>query len=129
MVLACRSPGKLDFAIDRRYDGMRDMDDVMTEAVTPEFLSRQAKNNMDELRSVRKDLLQMMQLVTANYELTRRVERRQSEMKDDLEIMLKMEISGSFANMQTTMEHSLGRIEGSMADLVDRLAVVEGPSA
>ena len=44
--------------------------------VSLDFLAKQAKLNMDELRQIRKDMADMMRLVTATYELTRRVDRK-----------------------------------------------------
>ena len=46
---------------------------MATEAVGLEFLAKQAKLNMDEMRQIPKDLADMMRLVNATYELTRRV--------------------------------------------------------
>ena len=67
---------------------------MATEAVGLEFLAKQAKLNMDEMRQIPKDLTDMMRLVNATYELTRRVERRQNELRDDIELMVKMELGG-----------------------------------
>lgn len=84
---------------------------MSTETVSLEFLAKQAKLNMDELRTLRRDLSDMMRLLNANYELTRRIERREGELRDDLELMVKMELGGSLANIQTAIEGSLSRIE------------------
>ena len=98
---------------------------MTTEAVGLEFLAKQAKLNMDEMRQIRKDLADMMRLVNATYELTRRVERRQNELRDDIELMVKMELGGSLANIQTSIEGSISRIEESMGDVARRVTNLE----
>jgi Mg2+ and Co2+ transporter CorA len=90
---------------------------VSTETVSLEFLAKQAKLNMDEIRTLRRDLSDMMRLLNANYELTRRIERREGELRDDLELMVKMELGGSLANIQTAIEGSLSRIEDKVGDV------------
>ena len=90
-----------------------------------EFLARQAKQNMDEMRRVRKEMAEMLLLVTANYDLTRRMERRKAELRDDIEVMIKMELGGSLGNIQTSIESSLSRIEESIGDVVERVTHLE----
>lgn len=94
---------------------------MSTETVSLEFLAKQAKLNMDELRTLRRDLSDMMRLLNANYELTRRIERREGELRDDLELMVKMELGGSLANIQTAIEGSLSRIEDKVGDVAQRV--------
>ncbi|MCD2175567.1 hypothetical protein [Rhizobium sp. C4] len=98
---------------------------MSTETVSIEFLAKQAKVNMDELRLPRKDVSDMMRLLNATYELTRRVERREGELRDDIELMIKMEIGGSLANIHTTLEGSLARIEETVGDVVRRVNALE----
>ena len=93
---------------------------MTTEAVGLEFLAKQAKLNMGEMRQIRKDLADMMRRVNATYELTRRVERRQNELRDDIELMVKMELGGSLANIQTSIEGSIARIEDTMRNVARR---------
>ena len=97
---------------------------MSTETVSLDFLANQ-EANIDEMRLVRKDLIDMMRLVNANYELTRRIERRQGELRDDLELMVKMELGGSLANIQTSIEASLSRIEDSVGDIARRVKTLE----
>lgn len=102
------------------------MGDVMPDdTVTLDFLARQSKQTLDEMRHIRKDLADMTKLVVSGYELTRRVERRQTELRDDIEIMVKMELSGSLANMQTSIENALGRLELTLEAVVERVDVLE----
>lgn len=98
---------------------------MTTEAVSLDFLAKQAKIQMDELRLLRKEVMDMMRLLNATYELTRRVERRETELRDDIELMVKMELGGSLANIQTSIENSLSRIEASVGDLAQRVETLE----
>ena len=101
---------------------------MTTESVSLDFLVKQAKSNMDEMRLVRKDLADMMRLVNASYELTRRVERRHLELRDDIELMVKMELGGSLANIQTSIETSLSKIAASVGEIAQRIDALEGGS-
>lgn len=98
---------------------------MTTEAISLDFLAKQAKIQMDELRLLRKDVADMMRLVAGSYELTRRVERRETELRDDIELMIKMELGGSLANIQTSIENSLSRIEQSIDALGQRVSTLE----
>ncbi|WP_421577513.1 hypothetical protein [Shinella sp. M31] len=98
---------------------------MKTEAISLDFLAKQAKIQMDELRPLRKDVADMMRLVTGTYDLTRRVERRETELRDDIELMIKMELGGSLANIQTSIESSLSRIEQSIDVLGQRVGTLE----
>lgn len=104
------------------------MTTVTTEAVSLEFLAKQAKLNMDEMRLVLKELADMMRLVNANYELTRRIERRQGELRDDVELMVKMELGGSLANIQTSIKTYLSKIEETVGDVARRVETLENKS-
>ncbi|WP_165218014.1 hypothetical protein [Affinirhizobium pseudoryzae] len=75
---------------------------------------------------MRKDLGDMMRLLNATYDLTRRVERRETELRDDIELMVKMALGGTLANMQTVLENSLSRIEDSVRTVLQRVETLEG---
>ncbi|OHV83304.1 hypothetical protein [Ensifer sp. LCM 4579] len=98
---------------------------MATEAISLDFLAKQSKIQMDEMRLLRKDMADMMRLLNATYELTRRIERRESELRDDIELMVKMELGGSLANIQTAIHNSLSRIEESVGDIVQRVETLE----
>jgi Mg2+ and Co2+ transporter CorA len=98
---------------------------MTTETLSLEFLAKQAKLNMDEMRQARKELADMMRLVNATYELSRRIERRQNELRDDIELMVKMELGGSLANIQTSIEGSLARIADSVSEVAERVSSLE----
>lgn len=89
------------------------------------FLARQMQNLMDEMRHLRKDVAEVRQLTVQTYEFARRAERRQAELRDDLEVAIKMEFGGNFANLQTSIDESLGRIEGKVGDLAERVDALE----
>ncbi len=78
------------------------------------------------MRLMRKDLGDMMRLLNATYDLTRRVERRETELRDDIELMVKMALGGTLANMQTVLENSLSRIEDSVRTVLQRVETLEG---
>ncbi len=99
---------------------------MTTDNISLDFLAKQSKLQIEELRLLRKDRGDMMRLLNATYDLTRRVERRENELRDDIELMVKMELGGSLANMQTTIETSLSRIEQSVGDLSRRVEAFEG---
>ncbi|MDZ7602255.1 MAG: hypothetical protein U1A06_12865 [Hoeflea sp.] len=98
---------------------------VTTDSVSLDCLAKQAKLNMEEMRQVRKELAETMRLLSASYELTRRVERRQAELRDDIELMVKMELGGSLANIQTSIETYLSKIEDAVSGLVKRVEALE----
>lgn len=99
---------------------------MSTDNISLDFLATQSKLQIEELRQVRKDMADMMRLLNATYDLTRRVERRETELRDDVELMIKMEIGGSLANMQSRLDESLSRIEASVHDVTQRVETLEG---
>lgn len=99
---------------------------MSTDNISLDFLATQSKLQIEELRQVRKDLADMMRLLNATYDLTRRVERRETELRDDVELMIKMEIGGSLANIQSRLDESLSRIEASVHDVTQRVETLEG---
>lgn len=89
------------------------------------FLAKQVQTVLDETRQVRKELADVRTLTLQTYEFARRVERRQSELRDDLEVVINAQFGGSFANLQTSVENSLHRIEEKVGDLTDRVMELE----
>ena len=98
------------------------------DSVSLDFLAKQAKIQMEDMRLLRKDVAELMRLLTATYDLTRRVERREMELRDDIELMVKMELGGALANMQTALDGSLSRIETNVAAIARRVESLEGKS-
>jgi len=99
---------------------------MATDNISLDFLAKQSKMQIEELRLLRKDMADMMRLLNATYDLTRRVERRETELRDDIELMVKMELGGSLANMKTSIENSLSRIEASVGHVAQRVETLEG---
>ena len=98
---------------------------MTTDNISLDFLAQQSKLQIAEVRQLRKDMADMMRLLNGTYDLTRRVERRETELRDDIELMIKMELGGSLANMQTTIDGALSRIETSISDVARRVQTLE----
>lgn len=86
-----------------------------------QLLQKRVADLPDEVRQTRKEVSDIRSLTLQGYELTRRVERRQAEPRDDLEVAIKMELGGGLSDLQTTLEGTLARIE----EKFDQLAVEE----
>jgi hypothetical protein len=90
----------------------------MTETtVTLEFLARLCQQTLQEARALRKDVADVRSLSLTTIEYARRIERRVGEQRDDLEMMLKAELGGSLAHMQTQFENYLQPIHDRMLEL------------
>ncbi|PYB76954.1 hypothetical protein [Rhizobium wuzhouense] len=98
---------------------------MTTDNISLDFLAQQSKLQIEEVRQLRKEMADMMRLLNGTYDLTRRVERRETELRDDIELMIKMELGGSLANIQTTIDHALSRIETSISDVARRVQMLE----
>lgn len=98
---------------------------MTTDNISLDFLAQQSKLQIEEVRQLRKEMADMMRLLNGTYDLTRRVERRETELRDDIELMIKMELGGSLANMQTTIDSALSRIEASISDVARRVQTLE----
>lgn len=93
-----------------------------------QFPAKQVQSLIEETRHVRKELGEVRTLTLQTYEFARRVERRHAELRDDLEIAVKMELGGGMASLQTSLESTLSRIVSSVEDLAHRVDALErGP--
>jgi len=72
-----------------------------------------------EQAELRREVGDVRTLCLSNVEYSRRVERRVTELRDDLELMLKSELMGRFTHFETRMEQELGAI-------ADRVGALEG---
>lgn len=86
--------------------------------VTLDFLGRILSEIQADQRQQRTDLSDIRSLVLAQIEYSRRVERRLSEVRDDLEMMFKSEIMGRFSNFEL-------RLERRVDDLLERVNTLE----
>jgi hypothetical protein len=82
------------------------------------LLQRLAEQNLEEVRAVRNEMAQMRQemadvrrhtLLTSDF--ARRSDRRMSELKDDLELIVRSEVGGRLANAETRFENEHARLE------------------
>ena len=92
------------------------------EAITLEFLARLCQQTLQEARALRKEVADIRTLTLHAIEYSRRIERRVSEQRDDLELMIKAELGGAFAHMQTQMENHQ---QQEMDRLVARIRALE----
>jgi len=86
------------------------------------FLAKQNEKILAELKDMRSEHNDFRALLVQVYEHSRRVETRVTEQTKDLELMLKMELGGQFANFATRVEQ---RLAGALDDLAERLQHVE----
>jgi hypothetical protein len=83
----------------------------MAETVTLELLARLCEQTLREARALRKDVADMRTPSLQTIEYARRIERRMAEQRDDLELMIKADLGGALANMQTQLENHLQPLE------------------
>jgi hypothetical protein len=114
------------FVICKSIDYIEGTDEaaMAEEAVTLEFLARLCQQTLQEARAARKDVADVRTLSLQTVEYVRRldrrmgdIERRMSEMRDDLELMIKAELGGALANMQTQLENNLQPIQDKILEL------------
>ena len=82
------------------------------------LLARLAEQTLSELRLLRKDVADVRTLALQNTDFARRVDRRVGELKDDLELMIKSELMGQLAHVES-------RLETSLDTLSERVAAIE----
>ncbi len=87
------------------------------ETITLEFLARLCRQTLQEARALRKDVADVRTLSLQTIEYAPRIERRMSEQRDDLELMIKAELGGSLANMQTQLENHLQPLQDKYLEL------------
>ena len=90
------------------------------EVITLEFLARLCQQTLQEARALRKEVAEVRTFGLQTVDYARRIERRMSEQRDDMELMIKAELSGALANMQTQLENHLQPLQDKFLGL-DRL--------
>jgi hypothetical protein len=105
------------------------------EAVSLELLARLSQQTLQETRALRKEVSDIRSLGLQTIEYARRIERRIDEVerrvrdqRDDLELMIKAELGGGLANMQTQLENHLQPIKDKLLgidSLEDRVQALE----
>ena len=87
------------------------------EVVTLELLARLCQQTVQETRALRKEVADVRTLSLQTVEYARRIERRVGEQRDDLELMIKAELGGALANMQTQLENHLRPLQDRFLQL------------
>ena len=94
-------------------------------AIDFSFLAKLGQKTFDELKLVRREVAEIRTLSLQSYEFVKRVERRQAEMREDLELAVKMELGGSIGHLQTILEGALAKIEDKVDNALERIAAIE----
>ncbi len=97
--------------------------------ISLELLTRLCQQTLQEARATRKELADIRAVSLQTIEYARRIERRVAEQRDDLELMIKAELGGSLAHLQTRIENHLQPIEDRLRgfdQLELRVEVLEG---
>ena len=89
----------------------------MTDAVDLTLLATLTRQTLDEVRELRREVSDVRRLALLTSDFTRRLDgrindfdRRLAEMRDDVELMLKSELMGSFAHLETRLERSIDKL-------------------
>jgi hypothetical protein len=77
------------------------------DVITLEFLARLCQQTLQETRALRGEVADLRRLALQTIDYVRRLDRRMGEQRDDLELMIKAELSGGMAYMQTQLENNL----------------------
>ncbi|NEW93178.1 hypothetical protein [Rhodopseudomonas sp. BR0M22] len=97
--------------------------------ISLELLTRLCQQTLQETRATRKELAEVRTLSLQTIDYARRIERRVAEQRDDLELMIKAELGGSLAHLQTRIENHLQPIEDRLRgldELEQRVQALEG---
>ena len=106
------------------------------DTISLEFLARQQvvlldemKGFRDEMKEMRRDMREIRQGFIGISELYTRQERRVTDLRDDVQTMIKMEIGGAIANLETRLEiyidDRIGSVETRLGSVETRLSAVE----
>ena len=99
------------------------------EPISLDLLARLCRQTLQETRATRKEMAEVRSLSLQTIDYARRIERRVAEQRDDLELMLKAELGGSMAHMQTQLDNHLQPIEDRLRgldELEQRVQALEG---
>ncbi|WP_147407847.1 hypothetical protein [Rhodopseudomonas palustris] len=90
---------------------------VDNEPISLDVLASLCRQTLQETRATRKEVADVRTLSLQTIDYARRIERRVAEQRDDLELMLKAELGGALANMQSQLEGHLQPIEDRLRGL------------
>jgi len=79
--------------------------------VTLDFIGRTLLEVQADQRRQRTDLSDIRSLVLSQIDYSRRVERRLSEMRDDLEMMFKSELMGRVGNFEIRIGQTISEMD------------------
>lgn len=99
------------------------------DTVSLDFLARQYAQLLEEVRASRAENREVRRTFTLISEHFSRQERRFNELRDDVETMIKIEVGGAIANLETRLgnefEARIGKLELRLTSVEDRLTTVE----
>ena len=87
------------------------------EPVSLELLGKLLLDMQREQRAQRAEMREQRTLLVGLVELGRRTDRHLTELRDDLELMLKAELMGRLGHFETRIEHHIS----ALAERVDTL--------
>lgn len=70
---------------------------------------------LEQLRAIRREIVDLRTITLRNVDYLQRLERRMSETRDDLELMIKAELMGRLSHFETTMEQRIDALEGRLS--------------
>ena len=102
------------------------------ETVNLEFLSRQQAQLLEEVRGLRQESRDVRKSFVGVSEHFSRQERRLTDLREDLESIIKLELGGAVANLETRIENYLERrldehnkhIDAALGNLDTKLDVI-----
>jgi hypothetical protein len=83
-----------------------------------QFIARQLERVLDEQRALRQETGDVRNLVIGLADQNRRLDRKLSDIQADLELMIKSELGGRLANMESRLE---ARTDRQIESLLERL--------
>ncbi|WP_108395632.1 hypothetical protein [Devosia submarina] len=91
------------------------------DSISLDFIARQQSQLLDELRLLRQESRDIRKAFTGISEHFSRQERRIGDLRDDLEGMIKLELGGAVANLETRLEIYLDRRMGEIDQKLDAI--------
>jgi len=73
------------------------------------------------LRRIQRDLGDLRELTQGNSESVRRLDRRLSELSQDLEVMFKGEFLGIRAHLETSMDNKFDALDTKLDEILKRI--------
>lgn len=92
--------------------------------ITLELIGRM----MTEMRAEVRELRDMRPVLLGLVDQVRRIERNQSELKQDIELMIRAELMGQTTRLERVLEGRLDRIEARVDTLEGKPSPFRGPT-